>query len=175
VTVTQAQIDRVRQTGIINVEYIADACNKTGCRFYLAVTMIDKETKGRNIYGNDVGGVLSGFKDGVNRDNYRALRHEVLVRGRTPNGVGPAQITHPDLLREMEGRSLNPYDAAMNIFFGVERIYKFYRHARDEMDLSTSDAWYYAGKRYNGSAEYADDFRKRALEWKNRVGSADYS
>jgi hypothetical protein len=175
VAVTQAQIDRVRQTGVIAVEAIAAATDRVSGRFYLSVTMIDKESRGVNRYGRDEGGVLAGFTRPVNMENYLAFRHEVMINGRISNGVGPAQITHPDLLKEMEGEGLKPWEAYENIFFGVRRLTNFYRHARDVLDKAVWDAVWYAGKKYNGRDSYADEFVALAKVWRERLGNADYA
>jgi hypothetical protein len=174
-TVTPAQIDRVRQGGIVAVELIANATNRVSGRFYLSVTMIDKESKGVNRYGRDEGGVFRGFTRPVNMENYLAFEHEVLVNGRTSNGVGPAQITHPDLLQAMKVEGLKAWEPADNIFFGVRRITNFYRHARDVLDQPVWDAVWYAGKKYNGRDDYADHFVEVAKVWRERLGNADYA
>jgi hypothetical protein len=174
-TVTPAQIDRVRQAGIVAVPLIAEATDKVNGRFYLSVAMIEKESGGRNVYGKDEGGVLAGFTRPVNEENYYAFEHEVMVNGRVSNGVGPAQITHPDLLREMKAQKLWPWDPGHNIFFGVRRITAFYRHARDVLDKEVWEAVWYAGKKYNGRDIYANDFVDVAKKWRERLGNVDYA
>lgn len=174
-TVTSAQIDRVRQAGIIAVDLIADATNRVNGRFYLSVAMIEKESKGVNRYGRDEGGVLSGFTRPVNMENYLAFRHEIFLNGRVSNGVGPAQITHPDLLKDMEQEGLKPWEPSDNIFFGVRRITNFYRHARDVLNKGVWEAVWYAGKKYNGRDDYADNFEIVAKKWRDRLGNADYA
>jgi hypothetical protein len=174
-TVTQAQIDRVRQAGFVNVELIADATNKvTEGRFWLSVSMIEKESKGRNVYGHDAGGALSGYPREVNLDNYRVLEWMVLAKGHTPNGVGPAQITHPDLLRQMKEMNLRPDIARDNIYFGVRHLTRFYRNAFDVQNLTVWEAVQYAGRKYNGSSAYGDSLVTVAKKWREILGNADY-
>lgn len=191
-TVTAEQIAKVKAAGFVNVQWIADACSRTGCRFYIAVAMIDKEglpgQKGRNRYGSDAGGALRGYNGEVDAGSYTVFRwmidagvpvkqpdgsHKIIRFG--PNGVGPAQITHPDLVREMEVNGLDIRVPEDNIYYGVRRIYGFYRYARDEQDKSTWESLWYAGKRYNGGDAYAKSFADTATKWRETLGNADYA
>ena len=174
-TVTQTQIDRVRQIGFINVELMADATNRVAGRFYLTIAMFGKESKGRNVYGSDRGGALSGYPREVTRDNYLVLEWMVLEKGHTPNGVGPAQITHPDLLRDMKNESLWAWVPKDNIFFGTRRLTAFYRNARDVQNKDVWESVWYAGKRYNGADEYADELVADAKKWREILGNSDYA
>lgn len=189
-TVTADQIAKVKATtpNFTNVQWIADACSRTKCRFYIAIAMFDKESDGHNIYGGDAGGALRGYKGPVDAGSYRVFRwmidegvpirqsggsHKIVKFG--PNGVGPGQVTHPDLVAEMKARDLDIRNVEDNIYFCTERIYKFYRYARDVQKKSVDDALWYAGKRYNGGDAYATDFVKVARSWLEKVGNADYT
>jgi hypothetical protein len=186
VTVTASQISKAKaaRPKFENIDAIAAACDKTKCMFYLALAMFDKESDGRNVYGSDSGGALRGYKGPVDAGSYRIFRwmvdegipvkqpdgsHKTVKFG--PNGIGPAQITHPDLVAEMRTRNLSIIDAKDNIFFGTERLYKLYRHARDVLKLNRHDSIKSAGKRYNGAAAYGEDLLKVALAWKEIVGN----
>jgi len=173
-TVTQAQIDAVKKAGFENVELIADACNRTGCRFYLAVSMIEKESKGKNVWGHDAGGTFSGLADRITESSWRAFRHEVLVRGRPSNGVGPAQLTFKGFFTDMEKQGLNPADPKDNIFYGVRLIYSYYRDYRN-LGASVETAVKEAGTKYNGASAYGDSLWTIAQKWRSRLGSADYA
>jgi len=172
-TVTQTQIDLVREKGFANVPYIAEAANLTDTHFYIAVTMIGKETSGRNVYGHDVNGALSGFPGEVNFGSYEVFKW-LRTQGKGPNGIGPSQITSQGLLDEMKARGLSVINPRDNILFGVELIGKYYRAARDK-GLSVNNALWQAGKRYNGADAYADSFLRAALDWRARLGKADYA
>src|SRR5829696_7222924 len=100
-TVTWEQIRQAKTYGLSNVEAIAAAANSTGCKFYLACAMIWKESKGRNVYGNDAGGALSGYPYGVNVHNYRVFRWLVFDKKQTSNGCGNAQITYRGFFPDM--------------------------------------------------------------------------
>lgn len=184
-TVTAAQIKKVKDAGFDNVEAIAQACNVTKCPFYLAVAMFEKESHGRNVYGGDSGGALRGFEGGVTKGNYAVFRwmidegipvrqpdgsHKIIKFG--PNGVGPGQITHPDLVAEMKDKGLEITDAEENILFSAGRIYRYYLKGRET--LGVRDSIKYAGTRYNGKSSYGDDLLEVALRWKESLGSADY-
>jgi hypothetical protein len=174
-TVTQGQIERVRQAGFINVELIADATNRTSGRFYLSVAMIEKETKGRNVYGHDAGGALSGFPREVNQQNFEVFEWLVFTKGQTSNGVGPSQITSKGLLQDMKTMGLKPWDPADNIFFGVKLITSYYRNGRDVQNLDVWEAVRYAGRRYNGASAYGDSLVTIAKKWRELLGNADYA
>lgn len=172
-TVTAAQITTATKAGLTNVQHIAAACNTTGCKFYLATAMINKESNGRNVWGNDAGGTFRGLRDEVTESSWRAFRHEVLTNGRTSNGVGPAQITWKGFFPDMEKRGLRPWIPADNIAFGVELLWGYYTAARNA-GKTNADAIRSAGTRYNGAAAYGDDLLLKARLWLDRVGSDDY-
>lgn len=175
VNVMPAQINIAKAAGMGNVDLIAQCCNESGCRFYIALAMLEKETTTcRNVYGGDVGGVFSKFPDPVTECNWRAFWHEVKVNGRMSNGVGPSQITSEDLLKDMIAKGLKPYDMHDNIAYGAKLIMSYYRSGRNQ-GKSVDDALIYAGTRYNGKATYGADYLKVAQKWKNLVGSADYA
>ena len=174
-TVTAEQITAAKATPMHEVELIAQCCNETGARFYMALAMLEKETWCRNTYGHDSGGTFSGFTDLVSQCNYSAFRYEVITRGRPSNGVGPSQITDKGLLRRMELEGRKPWLMHDNVAFGITLIYGYYRHARDQLSLSVDESLRYAGTKYNGASAYGDAYLTVAKQWKARVGSADYS
>lgn len=179
-TVTAKQVAAITRAGVQHAEHIAAACNKTGCKLYLAVAMIAKESGGRNVWGSDRGGVFRGLPDVVTESSYRAFRHELTVNGRTSNGVGPAQVTYKPFLAEMEGRGLRPWVPADNILFGIEKLWGYYLDSR-ERGRSNADAIREAGTMYNagnlddGVTAYGEDLLERSRAWLKLVGSADYA
>lgn len=172
-TVTTEQIAKVQADGFRNVEHIANACNATGCMFYLAVAMIEKESKGRNVYGHDAGGALSGFPKPVNRGNFEVFEWLIFTKKQTSNGVGPTQITYKGYFTQMKDQDLNPWEPAHNIFFGVRLLYSYYQAGRKTMGRHESIR--HAGTKYNGAEAYGDSLLQAALRWKNIVGNVDYS
>ena len=174
-TVTAEQIEIAKSHGMQNVELIAQCCNETGGRFYIAVAMLEKETGTcRNVYGHDVGGALSGFPKPVTKDNYEVFKWLVFTKGQQSNGVGPSQLTFKGFFTDMESKGLKPYDMHDNIAYGVKLIQQYYRDGRNQ-GKSVNDALRYAGTKYNGSTAYGDSYVTIALKWKAQVGSADYT
>lgn len=179
-TVTTDQIAKVKAAGFQNVEHIANACDATGCMFYLAVAMIEKESKGRNGYGSDSGGMLEDFPIQVNKGNFEAFEYEVVKHGRTSNGVGPAQLTYRGFFPQLRAEGLNAWEPADNIFFGVRLLYGYYKKARGTTSavrdpIRWAGTWYNAGPNEKQIIDYGDDLLNVALKWKNIVGNADYS
>ncbi len=174
VTVTAQQIE-LADARLHNADAIASACNKTGARFYMACAMIQKESGGRNVYGHDSGGALSGFPKNVNQGNYQVFEWLIFTKGQTSNGVGPAQITFKGFFTQMREEGLKPWEPADNILFGVRLLNGYYRTARDELQMEVWDAVRYAGKKYNGSIVYGDSLVVIAKEWRELVGNADYA
>ena len=108
-TVTAEQIEIAKSHGMQNVDLIAQCCNETGARFYIALAMLEKETGTcRNVYENDVGGTFRGFKDPVTECNWRAFRHEVITNGWTSNGVGHSQLRTNGRMSPPTARSACP-------------------------------------------------------------------
>lgn len=174
-TVTAQQIATAKSHGMQNVDLIAQCCNETGARFYIALAMLEKETGTcRNVYGHDVGGALSGFPKTVNRGNYEVFRWLVFDKGQRSNGVGPSQLTFKGFFADMEQKGLKPWDMHDNIAYGVKLIQSYYQQGRDQ-GKTVNEALRYAGTRYNGASAYGDSYLQVALKWKGRVGSADYA
>jgi len=126
--VTAEQIEIAKSHGMQNVELIAQCCNETSARFYIALAMLEKETGTcRNVYGHDVGGALSGFPNPVTKDNYEVFKWLVFTKGQRSNGVGPSQLTFKGFFTDMESKGLKPYDMHDNIAYGVKLIQQYYR------------------------------------------------
>lgn len=171
---------------IYDVALLAAAADRVGVTFYQALALIEGESRNRNIWGGDVGpepgrkddGTFSGFTDLVTAATWRAFRHEVLVRGRPSNGVGPGQITDPGLLRQMEAEGLHPDVMADNLFFSLTLYWSYYRLAK-AAGSSTASAIRWAGTWYNAGPDekaitgYGDRLYARAVEWKAIVGVED--
>lgn len=165
-SVTAAQIATAKQNGLINVEALAAACDRHRVPFYLACTILDKETDGRNIFGHDRGGALSdpnGRNIEVTRGRYRKFRRMIRA-GHTSNGVGPMQITWKGFFPDMEGQGLKPWVPADNILYGVSVIAHTW---------SATKSVFKTAKAYNGGDAYAQDAKRLAKTWLLRVGDDD--
>lgn len=168
--VSQRRIEIAKQFGLQNVESLALASRAAGVPFAVACALIEKESKGRNVYGHDVGGALSGFPGEVNRDNFAVFRWLVIDQGYTSNGVGPCQITYAGSLkggkrdggffREMEAQRLKPYDVFDNMFFGLSKLKGYH---------VGSGSWETAGTRYNGASSYGKDLVVKIGQWRQRL------
>lgn len=131
-----------------------------------AAALMEKESSGRNVYGHDEGGALSGFPEEVNRDNFAVFWWLVDEKGMPSNGVGPAQITFRGFFPQMRGRGLLPWVPLDNMTFGFG-ILKGYLDAQSGTRL-----WRVAGTRYNGSAAYGDDLAEKVQLWRERLQPA---
>ena len=158
--VTKGRIAIAAKT-LANADVAAVACRKAGLPFYSACALLEKESGGKNIYGNDKGGVLSGFPGEVNADNFAAFRWEVVERGRTSNGVGPAQITYRGFFVDMAKQGLRPWVPADNMLYGFRLLKAHY---------DAGGSWIAAGELYNGARTYGIDLSKKVDEWKQRLG-----
>lgn len=172
--VTPARIAVATEHGIHNAATAAIACRDAGLPFYVACALLEKESGGRNVYGHDKGGVLSGYLGRVNRSNFLAFHHEVVKRGNTSNGVGPCQITYAGprradgtrdggYFRQMFERDLLPWEPLDNMFFGFGILAGHYAKSR---------SWVTAGCLYNGSLDYGIDLGRKITVWRERMRSA---
>jgi hypothetical protein len=176
VTVQIEQIDKAKAAGLHSVDDAADVADQIGATFYQLCALLEKESGGRNIYGNDAGGVLRGFKDPVNEDNWRAFRHEVLVNGRISNGVGPCQITYRGFFTDMEAQDLRPWVPHDNILYGGRIYWNDFLTSRAE-GYSVKSSIIRAGSKYNsgefGFLDYGRRLFELAQKWQTIVGTAD--
>lgn len=171
--VTDARKLKAARLGLHNVEEIASASREVGIPFFAACALFDKESKGRNIYGHDKGGALSGFPFEVNRDNYRVFRWLVIDNGHVSNGVGPSQITWAGgfattarvtrtggYFEQMEHQGLKPWVVEDNMLFGLERLWAHFNRF---------GSWRLAGQAYNGASAYGVDLEARVAEWRKQI------
>lgn len=147
--------------GLSNVDAIANAAIEVGFPFYAACALFEKESMGRNCYGHDKGGALSGFELPVTKDNYAVFRWLVFEKGQVSNGVGPAQITFKGYFLDMEKKGLKPYDVHDNMVYGLTILLAHYAKEK---------TWQGAGTRYNGAESYGIDLAKRVNQWRQRFG-----
>lgn len=158
---TAARIQVATDYGLQNAEHIAAAATETGVPMRWAFALIEQESMGRNVYGNDVGGALSGFPHEVNKHNYRVFRWLVFEKGMKSNGVGPAQITYRTY-HESEDDEL--WDPLKNIRRGLT-IFADWRIPHER-------SWFAAAGHFNGgnvpNMTYADEVRDKARAWRQR-------
>jgi len=173
-TVTAEQIKKAKDFGLQNVDVAAQVANETGIKFNHLCALLQHESMGKNIYGHDSGGALSGFSKPVTKDNYDVFRWLILNKGQTSNGVGPMQLTFKGFFTDMEKKGLKPWDVHDNMTYGAKLWNDYYRSYRDQ-GLSPDESVRKAGVRYNGASSYGDTQVRLVKEWRDRVGNADYA
>lgn len=184
-SVTQDQINKAKArtwpgstTRMVNVDLLAVACDEYKFPFWLALAIMEKETHGRNIYGNDVGGALAGFKPDCNEGNYQVFRWLVDTQGMKSNGVGPFQVTWKGFFTNvnktgMHDLLMDPYRPRDNIFYAIGKILKPSWDANRKKSSTLEQAFYAVAKAYNGKDSYAADAVAKAKQWFTIVGNAD--
>lgn len=147
--------------GMHNVGSLAIAADKAKMPFYSACALMEKESMGKNVYGHDAGGALSGYPHDVDESNFKVFMH-LINTGHKSNGVGPAQITWKGFFPDMVRKGLKAWVPVDNMYYGFTLLMGYY---------NTSKSWSAAGTKYNGSGQYGADFNKKVVAWKKRVGS----
>lgn len=165
--VTKRRIE-IASKHLANADVAAIACRKAGLPFFVACALLEKESGGRNVYGHDEGGALSGFPHPVNAGNYQVFEWLVFDRGQASNGVGPCQITYKGFLSQMEEEGLKPWSPHDNMLFGF-RLLKGY--------FDKHSSWATAGAIFNGGPSpnskalaYGRDLKRRVDVWHDRLG-----
>lgn len=161
VPVTPARIAAAKRFGLWNVNDAALACREVGLPFWAACALLEKESNGRNVYGHDQGGALSGFPHEVNFGNFQVFRWIVFDKRMMSNGVGPCQITFKGFFTEMDDRGLQPWVPYDNMLYGFELLRKHH---------DAAGTWEGAGRSYNGQSAYGVDFVVKCNEWRERLG-----
>ncbi len=160
--VPQARIDIAKGYGLANVETMAEVCREVGIGFAATCALFEKESGGRNVYGNDVGGALAGFSRPVTEDNYAVFEWLVFAKGMSSNGVGPSQLTYKGFLTDMKAKGLRPWVVADNMRYGLQLLWGYYQ---------ASASWVTAGARYNGAQAYGVDLDEKVKQWRARFAN----
>lgn len=153
-----------------NSEALVRAAVTVGIPVWIAAAVIEKESRGANVYGNDRGGVYSegrGRPPGglVTAENFPEFERRVR-NGETSNGVGPAQITFPGYFPQARTRGLKlwvPFDN-MRLGFEIMRGYL----GGDYSNASIRRA----GGAYNGNITYGDALVVVAEKWRGRLAGS---
>ena len=168
-TVTPQQIEAAKVAGLTNVETAAAASEATGLPFYILCAILEKESGGRNVYGHDQGGALSGFPGEVTQGNFEVFRW-LIDNGHTSNGVGPMQLTWKPFFDQMDEKALLPWNVYDNMVFGADVFKGYYDTYRQT--LTEREAIRQAGRKYNGSDSYGDSLVEISDEWRERLEPA---
>jgi hypothetical protein len=150
-----------KREGFVRPLLTVAALRKANIKPQTAAALLSKETgNGSNIFGCDHG--PCGDAPPYCRQNVTERRAKRLRGSRLRNGVGPTQLTfegYVDRARRAGGE-WKPY-VNMATGFGIFR----------ELFEAEGDSIWAAAKRYNGRAEYANEFvaRRKAYERKLRT------
>ena len=154
------KLNLAQRHGLSNTRQILDACRAARLPFFAACALMEKESRGRNVYGNDSGGTFAGAPFGVNKYNWEVFRWLVIVKGERSNGVGPCQLTYKGFFTDMESKGLKPYDVYDNMLYGF-RLLRGYKNEHG--------SWAGAGTAYNGSSTYGREFADLVEKWRARI------
>lgn len=165
--VTLERINIATDYGLHNSKNLADACVNANVPFYVGCAFYEQESGGRNCYGHDAGGALSGYPRGVNKSNWLVFWWLVDTCGQTSNGVGPLQITYKGFFKDMLNKNLRPWDAYDSTLYGLQLIRKYYDSSNQS---SISDKWQSAATSYNGGTVYGQEVIDKIHAWKTRLG-----
>jgi len=182
--VSAEQIAKAKAKGLINVEALAVACDKFKFPFYLACTIMERETGGQNIFGHDAGGSFSGpitVKIAVTEERYKTFLVQ-LAAGKASNGVGPMQLTYRGYHlgpQSLTSRGFKAWVPAGNILYGVEILSKSLK-TQLATGLPLAKAFWNVAKIYNAGkldgpagVDYANGAAASAKTWAATVGTAD--
>lgn len=149
--------------GLQHVSDAAKAAGRTGLPFHVACALLQMESGGRNVWGNDAGGVFAGSGDReVTEADYREFRRRI-DDGEPSNGVGPCQITHKSFFPKAEQQGLRLWVPLDNMVFGFGML---------AVHHAATGSWRRAGTGYNGKASYGEKFARRVGEWQRRLTDA---
>lgn len=158
--------------GLVNVDHAIAAAEKTGYPLHAAFALLEMESKGKNIFGQDAGGMY--IRQAVTKEKFDKLVAAV-KKGAPTNGVGPMQITYAGrkrsdgtrdggFFRQAEEQGLRLWLPAENMEFGF-KVAAGYRRRYP-------NSWYSVGRLYNGKESYGTTYARKVGEWKNRLAGA---
>lgn len=165
----QMALEIMTRHGLANAGAIYTAAAAAGLNLPPACALIEKESGGRNVYGHDPGGTLSGFPGEVNRGNFEVFWWLVKDRGQPSNGVGPAQLTFPGFFTDMLNRDQQPWHPSHNAQYGFELLLGYHTAAVKAKD---PHPWVTAGSRYNGALVYGIDLHAKIQVWRDELAPA---
>lgn len=161
-----------------SVRFLAEVCTDYALPFWLGCTIMSKETNGRNVYGHDLGGSLSGFELPVTEENYRVYEW-MIARGGKNNGVGVMQLTWRGYFTNLSKTGMldlgyRPWDPHDNIRYAVKYgLGPMWKKQTTIKPFVLSKAVWSVAKLYNGKDSYADDAVTKSVTWIARVGNVD--
>ena len=157
-----------------NAPAIAASSRRAGVPLSVAAALAEVESGGRNVFGNDRGGVFSrpGRPDvPVTPERVAELRRRVAA-GETSNGIGPAQITWPPFFDRADAAGLDLADPEDNLTLGLTILAE---HARGDLSpagLERAGTLYNAGTLAGGVTDYGRRLARAAAAWEERLSAA---
>lgn len=164
-----------------NATAIEAAIAEVGVDRALACAVVEKETNGRHVYGNDTGGVFStpGAPDlAVTAANFAEFERRVLA-GEKSNGVGIMQITYAGpkradgtrdggFFRVAREQGLDLSGPRENVVFGLGLVRDYLKAAGGVPTQAAVEA---VGKRYNGATTYGASLWLVYQKWVARLAA----
>lgn len=156
-----------------NAPAIAASSRRAGVPLSVAAALAEVESGGRNVFGNDRGGVFSrpGRPDvPVTPERVAELRRRVAA-GETSNGIGPAQITWPPFFDRADAAGLDLADPEDNLVLGLTILAE---HARGDLSpagLERAGTLYNAGTLAGGVTDYGRRLARAAAAWEERLSA----
>lgn len=157
-----ARVKIATDNGMHNAQAIADASQKAGVPYHVALAFAEQESHGQNIYGHDTNGLNPGQP--VTAPNF-CLFYARVFSGETSNGVGPYQITYPGYFTDMLHKDLRPWVPEENAFYALFYIIK---PLLAKNDLVTAAGHYNGGSKANMT--YGRAVASKDAAWKKRFG-----
>lgn len=167
--VRELVLEVMDQKGLANVRPIYDAALASDLGLAPACALMEKESGGRNVYGHDPGGALSGFPGEVNGSNWEVFWWLVHDQQQPSNGVGPAQLTYSGFFRDMLAAGLAPWRVYDNARYGFNLLAGYHATA---VKGGSDHPWVVAGQRYNGALAYGEDLSLKILQWREALAPA---
>lgn len=165
---------------LYNVPALVAAAKRAGVPLYLAAAVIRQESSGKNVYGNDWGGIYgtdantpASYEKWVTDANYKTflsllIREDGTWTGRTSNGVGPAQITYWAFHRDARAEGLNLAKPEDNMFFGLRLFATYLGGDYSESSVKLAATRYNAGP----AATTPNAYGGRVWDWAVRYKAA---
>lgn len=166
---------QVLDTKLSNAAALDAAARVVGLPLHIAAALTQKESGGRNVYGNDVGGTFStpGTPDkAVTKANYAEFYQLVVVQGRKSNGVGPLQITYRGYFPQAAEQGLRLWTPFDNYRFGFSILLRNLRGEYTTSSIQRAGTLYNAGNLNSGITTYGRDLASKASAWKTWLSGA---
>ena len=188
-TLTSAQIlagrgSMASDMVLFNTDALVAAAKRAGVPLHLAAAVIRQESSGKNVYGNDWGGIYgtdantpASYEKWVTDANYKTflsllIREDGTWTGRTSNGVGPAQITYWAFHRDARAEGLNLAKPEDNMFFGLRLFATYLGGDYSESSVKLAATRYNAGPTVTSPNAYGNKVWDWAVRYKAALAGA---